>query len=517
LKKTFIAIAVLAAVSACNRAPSTAPTPLPNGAPAFGVIPLPTITRLDRASLFQVDTSVAVYVDQTADSATLGVAQYLRSMLAPFVRRDIQRTTSAASIQTKQIRLVLDSSTAATSSDEGYTLVITPRAISIVAKRPAGLFYGVQTLRQLMPVSVEFPAALDRRLSVPTGHIEDSPRFEWRGFMLDVSRHFLPPRDVKRFIDLISMYKMNRLHLHIADNKGWRIEIKSQPNLTNVGGHIEVGGGPGGYFTQDEYKDIVRYAASRFVTVVPEIDMPAHTDAALTSLPELTCDHVAPPPYTGIGAGPGVLCVDSASTYQIIGDIVREISAMTPGAYYHTGGDEVNNLTRPQYLAFIERMQSIVNSNGKRMIGWADIAPANLSTNTIVQHWSDDSAQIPARRGGKVIMSPGGHAYLDMKYDSTTILGLHWAGYLTPRTTYDWDPAKEIPGVAESSILGVESPLWSETLIRVQDFEFLAFPRIISIAEVGWTRQSARKWDDFEARLELNRQRLSALGVNAGH
>jgi hexosaminidase len=472
--------------------------------------------QLDAHQVFRVDTSTSIFIDQRADSAAVGVAEYLKAMLAPFIRHDIQRVEPTSVVQGKSIRLTVDSS-AATSSDEGYTLDITPTAISIVAKRPAGLFYGVQTLRQLMPVSVEYTAALSRRLTVPTGHIEDSPRFEWRGFMLDVSRHFLPPRDVERFIDLISMYKMNRLHLHLADNQGWRIEIKSRPNLTNIGGHIEVGGGPGGFYTQDEYRAIVSYAASRFVTVVPEIDMPAHTDAALTSIPELNCDRVTPPPYTGIGAGPGALCVDSAATYQVIGDIVREISAMTPGPYYHIGGDEVDNLTRAQYLAFIERLQSVVTSNGKRMIGWADIAPANLSANTIIQHWSGDSAQIQVRRGGKVIMSPGRHAYLDMKYDSTTILGLHWAGYLTPRTTYDWDPAKEIPGIAEGSVLGVESPLWSETLVRVQDFEFLAFPRIISIAEVGWTPQNIRNWDNFEARLTLNQARLTALGVNAGH
>lgn len=473
--------------------------------------------HLSASQVFYVDSTTTVYIDERADSSTLAVAQYVKSMLAPFIRQDIQRVAPTSLIQGKWIRLTLDSSTAAISSDEGYTLDITTNAISIVAKRPAGLFYGVQTLRQLLPVSVEYPAALNRTLTVPIGHIADSPRFEWRGFMLDVSRHFLPPRDVKRFIDLISMYKMNRLHLHLADNQGWRIEIQSRPNLTKVGGSTEVGGGAGGYFTQDEYKDIVRYAESRFITVVPEIDMPAHTDAALASYPELTCDHVATPLYTGIGAGPGALCVDSTAIYPVISDIVREISAMTPGPYYHIGGDEVDNLTRAQYLAFIERLQSIVSSNGKRMIGWADIAPANLSPNTIVQHWSGDSAQIQVRRGGKVIMSPGGHAYIDMKYDSTTILGLHWAGYLTPRTTYDWDPATEIPGITESSVLGVEAPLWSETVVRVQDFEFLAFPRVISIAEVGWTQQGLRNWGNFEARLEINRARLTALGVNAGH
>jgi len=508
------AIVLIMTLAACTpRGPVTAPVPAHL---ADAVIPRPASIQLDASREFRVDTSTVVYIDQAADSSTLGVAQYVRSMLAPYIREDVQRVSSPTLINTKNIRLTIAPS-ATPASDEGYTLDVTPDAISIVAKSPAGLFYGVQTIRQLLPVSVEHPAALARHLTIPTGHVTDSPRFEWRGMMLDVSRHFLPARDVKRFIDVLALYKMNRLHLHLADDQGWRIEIKSRPNLATIGGATQVGGAAGGFYTQDDYRDIVQYAASRFITIVPEIDMPAHLNAAMVSYPELTCDRVAPPVYTSVGAPRTVLCVDSAAVYPVVEDIVREISAMTPGAWYHIGGDEVPRLTKPQYLTFIERMQSIVNANGKRMIGWADIAPANLSPNTIVQHWSTDSAQLQVARGGKVIMSPGPHAYLDMKYDSTTILGLKWAGFITPRTAYDWDPATYMPGISEVSVLGVESPLWSETLVTREDFEFLAFPRVIAIAEVGWTRQDLRTWDDFDRRLELGRQRLKALGVNAGY
>ena len=180
---------------------------------------------------------------------------------------------------------------------------------------------------------------MGRKLWIPAGHIADVPRFQWRGMMLDVSRHFLGPDDVKRFIDLMALYKMNRLHLHLADDQGWRIEILSRPNLALVGGSTKVGGGPGGYYTQAEYKDLVAYAASRFIMIIPEIDMPAHTNAALASYPELNCDNVAPPLYTGAHVGFSALCVDSARIYPVLDDVIREISAMTPVPYYPIGGD----------------------------------------------------------------------------------------------------------------------------------------------------------------------------------
>ena len=511
------AIILAVTLTACtSRVPTTAPVPSQGAGLVHAVIPMPVSIQLDTSRVFRVDSSTVIYVDEPADSATFGVAQYVRAMLAPFVRPDVQRTAPSSPIPAKSIRLLINPATASVGS-EGYTLDITQEAITIVAKTPAGLFYGAQTLRQLLPVSVEHPAALGRRLTVPTGHITDTPRFAWRGMMLDVSRHFLPPRDVRKFIDVLSLYKMNRLHLHLADDQGWRIEIKSRPNLARIGGSTQVGGGPGGFYTQDEYRDIVQYAASRFITIVPEIDMPAHINAALASLPELNCNRVSPPLYTGIAVGFSALCVDSAAIYPVIDDVVREISGITPGAYYHIGGDEVQKLTRAQYIAFIERMQTIVSANGKQMIGWADIATARLSPNTIVQHWSTDSVQLQVARGGKVIMSPGPKAYLDMKYDSTTILGLKWAGYISPQKAYDWDPAAYSPSIPESAVLGVEAPLWSETVIRAEDFEFLAFPRAISIAEVGWTRQDLRKWNNFGARLDIGRKRLTALGINAGN
>src|SRR5512141_1311001 len=500
-------------LAACAPQPRTAPTPVAVVQPAL--IPLPASVQLDASQAFAIDSFTTVYVDQAADSVVAGVGDYLVAMLRPAIKYGTMRSTPADSARTNVIRLTLDESNASL-GDEGYDLSITSASVRIAARTAAGLFHGVQTVRQLLPASIEHPAALNRKLRIPAGHITDTPRYEWRGMMLDVSRHFLGPKDIERFIDMLALYKMNRLHLHLSDDQGWRIEIKSRPSLTAIGGSSQVGGAAGGYYTQDQYSELVSYAASRFITIVPEIDMPGHTNAALASIPELNCDKVSPPLYTGIRVGFSALCVDSAAIYPVLEDIVREISSMTPGPYFHIGGDEVMKLTHPQYLAFVERMQGIVNANGKRMIGWGEISPASISASTIVQNWKKDSSFVHAARGGRVILSPSSRVYLDQQYDTTTMLGLHWAGYNSVRTSYDWNPANFLPGVPDSAVLGVEAPLWSETLIKVQDFEYMAFPRLIAVAEIGWTAQASRQWEDFESRLRLQATRLKALGVHGG-
>jgi hexosaminidase len=363
-------------------------------------------------------------------------------------------------------------------------------------------------------VSVEHRAAVNRRLWMPGVRITDTPRFAWRGAMLDVSRHFIGADDVKRYIDLMALYKLNRLHLHLADDQGWRIVIGSRPNLTERGGSTQVGGGPGGYFTKAQFAEIVAHATSRFITVVPEIDMPGHTNAALASIAELNCDGVAPPLYTGIRVGFSALCVTKEDTYIFVNDVVREIAAMVPTPYFHIGGDEVEKLTPDQYRRFVERVEKIVHSHGKTMIGWGEVAPANIAPTSIVQHWRRDSSVLHVARGGKVIMSPGPKAYLDMKYDSTTVLGLRWAGLIEVRDAYDWNPGALLPDIPEHAVLGVEAPLWAETLVKLQDYEFMAFPRLIGIAEVGWSTRANHGWDEFRLRLARHGPRLTALGVN---
>jgi hexosaminidase len=500
-------------VTAC--APAGAPR-APGGRttvpPRHLVIPAPRSIELTPASTFPI-TPATVISFEPADERVGRIARDLSRRLgsalesAPAVRQSSEPSASGS------IHLAIRPGNAAL-GEEGYELTIAADGIRISANEPAGLFYGVQTLRQLLPWSIEYEAARPRPIAAPTGKIVDTPRFAWRGSMLDVARHFFDVDAVKHYIDLIALYKVNRLHLHLSDDQGWRIEIKSWPNLSKHGGSTEVGGGPGGYYTQEQYSDLVKYAQDRFITIVPEIDMPGHTNAALASYPELNCDGKAPALYSGIEVGFSTLCVDKDVTYRFITDVVREIGALTPGPHFHVGGDEVEKLNADQFRQFIERVQTIVEAQGKQMIGWGDIAPARLSPTTLVQHWRPEASHVAAAKGAKFILSPASKSYLDHKYDKTTVLGLNWAGEIEVRTAYEWDPVTELPAHPPESIIGVEAPLWSETLGNVGDLEYMAFPRLPAAAEIGWSPSAGRKWEDFSARLAGHGPRLTALGVN---
>jgi len=395
--------------------------------------------------------------------------------------------------------------------DEGYDLTVTSAGIRLVARTPAGLFHGVQTLRQLLPAGG--PGR------IPAVTIRDYPRFAWRGAMLDVARHFFSVRDVRRFIDAIAFYKVNRLHLHLSDDQGWRIAIDSWPRLATHGGSTAVGGGKGGYYTQRQYSAIVAYARSRYVEIVPEIDMPGHVHAALSSYPKLACDGKPSPLYTGIDVGFSSLCVGKEATYAFVDDVVGELAALTPGPWFHIGGDEAAATKTADYVRFVSRVQQIVERHGKRMIGWEEIGRAKLAAGTLVQHWNVDLAKTELSRraveqGAMVIMSPAAKAYLDMKYDPSTKLGLRWAGYTSVLDSYTGDPGRQVAGVGPREVLGVEAPLWSETVRTIAEVEYLAFPRLMGIAEIGWSPARGRNWSEYRLRLAAQGPRLEALGVN---
>lgn len=498
-------------LGACNR-PTTAPAPAYHP-PAQAVVPLPATIDVSQRDSFLVTPRTVVYVDANASSEVQAIGDYAAQLIASQFGATAQRLNGGAAPDSS-ITLTLDPSRT-NLGDEGYQLDATRTHVNIVAAQPAGLFYGVQTMRQLLPVTVEHISSYSRRLAMPAAHVVDTPRFAWRGAMLDVSRHWLPASDIKRFIDYYALYKINRLHLHLADDQGWRIQINSWPRLTEVSGSTAIGGAPAGFYTQQEYADLVAYARSRYITIVPEIDMPGHSNAALVAYPDLKCDRTAPPPFTRIGGPPNSLCVTRDTVYQFVSDVVREILAAAPVPYFHIGGDEVQGMSKADYTTFVTRAQDIVTKAGARMVGWGEIATVpTLSPSTIIQHWNPDSVVLHAARGGKIIMSPGPHAYLDMQYDSTSPLGLHWAGRLSLRTVYDWDPGTIVPGVGEQSVLGVEGPLWAETLVRRTDYEYLDFPRIIALAEVGWSAQGRRSWEDFRKRMAEQGARLAAVGVN---
>lgn len=394
---------------------------------------------------------------------------------------------------------------------EGYFLNIGKKLVVIKAKSAAGCFYAAQTFLQTLPVK----APAGEKLTIPTGIVRDFPEYGYRGAMLDVSRHFFGVEDVKRFIDFLATYKMNVLHLHLSDDQGWRIEIKSWPKLTEIGGSTEVGGGEGGFYTQEQYAEIVKYAQERHITIVPEIDMPGHTNAALASYAELNCDGKATELYTGTKVGFSTLCTDKEITYQFVDDVVREIAALTPGPWFHIGGDESHVTEHDDYVYFINRAQEIVTKHGKKVIGWDEIANATPVEDATVQFWADvKNTTMGIEKGAKVIMSPAARAYMDMKYDSTTHLGLHWAGYIEVDHGYNWNPATLNENITRESILGVEAPLWTETITNMDELEFMVFPRLPGYAEIGWTSAELKNWDDYKLRLADHGLRFDDMGID---
>lgn len=398
---------------------------------------------------------------------------------------------------------------------EGYQLSVNKKLVSLTANTAEGIFRGIQTLRQLLPAKIEASTVQEGPWIIPGGTIRDYPEYEYRGAMLDVARHFFSVEDVKHYIDLLAAYKMNVLHLHLTDDQGWRIEIKSWPELTTIGGSTQVGGGNGGFYTQEEYSGIVSYAAERYITIVPEVDMPGHTNAALASYAELNCDGKARELYTGTDVGFSTLCTGKDITYQFIDDVVREIASLTPGPYFHIGGDESHVTKKEDYIPFIERVQKIVTAHDKTAIGWDEITLASLDSNTIAQYWaSAENAKRAAAQNIKLIMSPGKKAYLDMQYDSLTPLGLHWAGYVEVDTGYNWDPALLEEGITRENILGIEAPLWTETVTNRADIEYLVMPRLPGYAEIGWTPVAQRNWDEYRERLAKHGQRFKIQNIN---
>lgn len=528
----------LAAVGACS---SSSPPPRATGGPASTAsttLPDTTATTTRREAPLQpaVDLNVIPAPASVRAAAGAGFAlarstRILTPQGSPAVARigaslsgALRRSTgyplpvASAGGPGQRSGILLEIARDGQLGDEGYELEVSDAAVTLRAHRPEGLFRGVQTLRQLLPPAIEDSTVQPGPWRVPAVRIVDRPRFAWRGAALDVARHFFTVDEVKRYVDLLSLYKLNVLHLHLTDDQGWRIAVDGWPRLGTHGGSTQVGGGRGGFYTKQDYWSIVRYAQDRYITVVPEIDVPGHTNAALSSYPELNCDGRAPQRYTGIEVGFTSLCLDKPVTYRFLDDVIGELAALTPGPWLHIGGDEAKTVSDGRYAAFIERVQRIVQAHGKRAIGWQETARARLLPSSVVQYWDvrspPDAVRRVAAKGTKVVLSPASKVYLDMKYDATTRLGLEWAGHVEVRDAYDWDPATLLDGVGEHDVLGVEAQLWSETLHSVGDVEFMALPRLPGIAEVGWSTASSRHWDGYRRRLAAQGPRWAAMAVD---
>jgi hexosaminidase len=443
--------------------------------------------------------------------------------------------------------MVLDS---AIENDEGYLLTVTPKKIVIRAKSAAGLFYGVQTLRQLLPVEVESPSLVEGLvLTVPACEIKDEPRFSYRGMHLDVGRHMFPIGYIKRYIDMIALHKMNRFHWHLTEDQGWRIEIKKYPKLTEVGsfrketlvGHgrerpFRYDGKPyGGFYTQDEVKEIIEYAASKFVTVVPEIEMPGHAMAALASYPGLGCTGGPYEVQTRWGVFDDVYCAGKEETFKFLEDVLSEVIDLFPSEYIHIGGDECpktrwekcplcqkrikdEGLKDEHELQsyFIKRIEEFVRSKGRRIIGWDEILEGGLAPEATVMSWRGTTGGIAAaRQNHDVIMTPYTYVYLDYYQCEPEGEPLAIGGYLPLEKVYSYNPMPdELTADEQKHILGVQGNLWSEYLSTPEQMEYMAYPRMFAISEIGWAPERLKDFEDFLARLNILKKRYDAIGIN---
>ena len=435
-------------------------------------------------------------------------------------------------------------------NNEGYELTVTHKKVIVRGGSAAGLFYAVQTMRQLMPAEVENPSIVEGLvLTIPACEIKDEPEFGYRGMHLDVGRHMFPIAYIKRYIDMIALHKMNRFHWHLTEDQGWRIEISKYPNLTTTGayreetlvGHggrrpFEFDGKPyGGFYTKDEVKEIVEYARSKFITVIPEIEMPGHALAALASYPELGCTGGPYEVQTRWGVFDDVFCAGKEETFSFLEDVLTEVMELFPSEYIHIGGDECpktrwekcplcqkrmkeEGLKDEHELQsyFIQRIEKFVLSKGRKIIGWDEILEGGLAPEATVMSWRGTTGGIEAaRQKHDVIMTPSTYVYLDYYQCEPQGEPLAIGGYLPLEKVYSYNPMPaELTPEEQKYILGVQGNLWSEYLNTPDYMEYMAYPRMFAVAETGWTPNRLKDFEDFLARIEVLKKRYDTIGIN---
>ncbi len=481
----------------------------------FPLVPLPA-SMLSAPGTFPVTPSTRIVVKDGSDrEAADATASVLAEAIAQRtgLHLDITADAERAGDVVLALRTPDDDADA-----ECYALRIGDTAH--IEGSAAGLFYAVQTLRQLLAVS-------DDGCTLPRVTIEDTPRYAYRGVMLDVARTFFDVATIKAYIDRASSLKFNRLHLHLTDDQGWRLQIDSRPLLTELGSTTSTLNRPGGFYTKDDFREIVRYAVARHMVVVPELDLPGHTHAIGLGYPDLVeapvmnealleQSHdlgqalpVAGEPYLGWGVGHSSVKIHDQATWDFLRDVVSEVAALTPGPYLHLGGDEALGTAQPDFDSFVERISTLAAGLGKTPMLWHEAGSAMVAEGTVGQYWgsvqakADQAAEAVrfAERGGSVVMSPSDVAYLDQKYDADFPVGLDWAALIDLETAYNWEPDEVVPALPREAILGVEAPLWTETAPSLVELDQLFFPRAAAIAEVAWSRAADRDWASFRERI----------------
>lgn len=471
-----------------------------------------------------------------------GIAHYLSERLAACLGLNIavleqDSLRDGASIIELQVVNGLDDEDLGV---EGYVVDVTVSRITMRAQQPAGLFYGIQSLLQLFDWGATEPF-------IPCVLIKDHPRFQWRGLLLDVARHYMPVDFIKKFIDLLALHKMNRFHWHLVDDQGWRVEIKKYPQLAQqgsqrkespkVGARDEGDGTPYGpyWYTQDEVREVVAYAQERFITVVPEIEMPGHCMSALSVFPTLSCIKGPFAVATHWGIFENVYCAGNEAVFTFLKDVLDEVLQLFPSEYIHVGGDECpkehwracpkcQQRMRQEGLKdeaelqsyFIQRMEQWLAARGRKLIGWDEILEGGLPDRATVMSWRGESGGIAAvQAGNDVIMCPHQECYLDYyqaldKAQEPEAIG----EYLPLHRVYAYDPVPaELPAEQAQHIIGVQGNIWTEYMQTPQHVEYMAFPRACAIAEVGWSQEGAKDFTEFLVRLNAHRQRLDALHV----
>lgn len=458
------------------------------------------------------------------------------------------RTSTGLDIQVAEkgnILLSLDSSLDVP-NDEGYSLEVSKDAVKVVAKTTQGLFYGMQSFLQLLPAEIESPSKVNGiAWQAPAVSIKDAPRFGYRGIMLDPCRHFMPAENVKKYIDVLSLFKINRIHWHLTDDQGWRIEIKKYPKLTEIGSKRIDGEGTeyGGYYTQEEIKDIVKYAADHFITVVPELELPGHEMAAIAAYPNLSCKGEPGTPRIIWGVEDIVMCPGKEDMFTFLQDVIDEMVPLFPSEYFHIGGDECpktswkncplcqkrikeeglkadgkHSAEEKLQSYVIQRMEKYLETKGKKIIGWDEILEGGLAPSATVMSWRGEEGGIAAAlMDHTVIMTPGGNGmYLDAYQGDPKIEPVTIGGYTLLEKTYSYNPIPDTLAAMGKSdyILGVQGNTWSEYMYDEAKRDYMIFPRILAVAEIGWTNLDRKDYKDFERRIENTYVRLDGHAIN---
>ncbi len=521
------------------------------------IVPQPVSMQMGKGDFILKPASVIELSATDADAKR--VANFLSKKLSAATGYAVPvQSVSGPSNSSGNIRLSLFNDGALGS--EGYKLNVSTSLVTITANKPAGLFYGMQTLLQLLPKEIESKTAVKNiNWNIPAITVTDYPRFSWRGLMFDVARHFFTKKDIEQYIDQMVRYKFNLLHMHLTDDEGWRIEIKGLPKLTEVGawnvkkvGYFGTFSPPapdeprnfGGFYTQEDIKELVQYAKERFVNILPEIDVPGHSLAAVVSYPELSCtsgaenyhvrsgeeimdwSHGAPP----IALLDNTLCPANEKVYTFLDKVLTQVAQLFPFEYIHMGGDEcpknfweksdaIKSLMQKEGLKTMEEVQSyfekrlekIVESKGKKFMGWDEILEGGLAPNAVVMSWRGMKGGIQAAKmGHEVVMSPTTFAYLDYM-QGDPIIEPHIYATLRLNKAYQFEPVPE--GVDPKYIKGGQANLWTEQVYNMRHAEYMTWPRGLAISESLWTPKTKKNWNDFTNRVEKQFERLDVAEI----